>query len=463
MESKLANSKVRVDDVLLRIRTNIYRFDRIFDNKLLIKLLWFASVAIIFGVIFVFNRMSLIHGDDYVYSFIYKTSERISSLEDVICSQITHYNTWGGRAVVHTLLQIILMLPSSVVDLLNTAVFLLLIFCMYLHAKGRSKTHSLSLFWSLFLITWIAQPAFADTVLWVTGSLNYLWGTVIILLFLVPYRLHSGYTKNPLKTILYAVGMFLLGIIAGWTSENVSIGMIGIVVMFFIYYRIQKWKIPVWGIAGFVGSIAGYAFMILAPGNFVRASEGGASVSGLKLVYNIFSATHDLFLFLGILILITVILYILCLKFAKKGKKDSILLGVVYIIGALGAIYSMVVSPAFPARSWFGVICFAAIVFGIVYYKLKDSATFIRYIKLSIVLIGTLIFLFTLYDAYKDVSAVKVARMEQLTLINEAKQRGEVSVEIKPIIPKTKFGLMDGTYAEKFMSDYYGIDITYKK
>lgn len=54
-------------------------------------------------------------GDDYLYSFVWQgkpefipltnNAERISSVHDLFVSQWSHYFTWSGRTVNHTLAQ----------------------------------------------------------------------------------------------------------------------------------------------------------------------------------------------------------------------------------------------------------------------------------------------------------------------------------------------------------------------
>jgi hypothetical protein len=150
---------------------------------------------------------------------------------------------WGGRSVVHFIAQVLLMLPKYIADLLNTLVYLSYISLIYLHIKGSAK-NSILLFLMVNLGVWFLQPVLGDTVFWLTGSANYLWGTWLILLFLLPFRLYRGRISTPILQILYSICIFILGILAGWTNENTAAAMLVIIIGFFIYYRSHKWSIP---------------------------------------------------------------------------------------------------------------------------------------------------------------------------------------------------------------------------
>lgn len=56
----------------------------------------------------------------------------------------------------------------------------------------------------------------------------------------------------------------------GWSNENVSVGILGMLILYMVIYRIQYFKVPAFAISGFMGTGIGAALLWLAPGNFVR-------------------------------------------------------------------------------------------------------------------------------------------------------------------------------------------------
>ena len=456
-EIQISKFKAKVYNILLHFKKKYVFIQR---NSVLKGFFLLFSLFSILLILFLLNKKTLIHGDDFVYSYIFTTMNPITSLMDLIESQKTHYMVWGGRTVVHSILQLLLTLPPLVIDFINSLVFVLFVYLIYLHIKGRNA-HSLILLTVCFCFTWLLQPVFGDTVLWITGSVNYLWGTTILLAFLLPYRFYRGKTKNKITEILLALGYTIFGVIAGWTTENTSAAIILMAILFLFYFRLNNWKIPFWSVSGIIGAIAGYAMMITAPGNFERAA--GASVSPSKMIFNIFSATQGYVDYMGVLLLAAVILYFIFIKSASKNKTGITLILAIYFIGTLAGTYSMILSPFFAARSWFGIITFGIIIFGIALYNLNSSETINKLIKFSFFTYCTLAFLLSFYDAYKDINSLEKERIEQISAISSAREAGKDTITIKMLAPATKFGLLDTPYATKYMSHYYGIGIKYEK
>ncbi len=432
--------------------------DRISDNKLKRSLLWILTVSICFSVLLVLNILTPLISDDFAYLFIYGENVRVTSVGDIIQSQINHYYQWGGRSIAHFIAQVLLLLPAYFADILNTLVYLGYVFLIYFHITGRNKG-SLSLFIFINIAIWFMQPVFGDAVLWLTGSANYLWCTFLILLFLLPYRFYKGNRLNITGQILASTGLFLLGIIAGWTNENTAGAMILIVVFFFIYYRSYTWKIPVWAIAGLLGAIIGYAVMILAPGNFERAGESAFGLS--VIVYRLFNCTLTFFFYSGTLILSCLVIYILYYRFPVGERKDKLKLSIIYSIAAIAAVYAMLFSPTFPRRALFGVVTFLIVGAGILYYNIDFGQKFLRQIRLSVIVIGFISFIFTFYLAAKDINIFRNIMKEREVKIEAAKRQGAVSCEFERYEGSTYIHGED-PFSEELMTRHYGIKIRLK-
>lgn len=419
--------------------------------------LFLSSICLflIFFIILLFNMKTFMVGDDYAYSFIFTTNERVSSLYDIFRSQYIHYFTWGGRSVVHMLLQGVLLLHPMTIDIINSAVFVLFLVLCCFHIQGSAKFPRLSLTFGVFALIWIIQPAFANTILWITGAANYLWGTTIILLFLLPYRLYNGKTKSVGLKILYTLLLSIGGILAGWTNENTSAAMLIMAILFLLSYKSRGLHIPTWGLMGVIGAVIGYTMMIAAPGNFARAE--GTSTDLFMIVYRILTYTQAFVNYLGVLNLLLAISTVVYLKYSLK-KNEIFTSTLIYSIGLFISIYSMVLSPAFPARAWFGPITLNIILFGIVISNLDYTTLFARRIKYALVFWGILIFGFSAYDAYNDVNEIYKIRLAREYEISKSKQEGAIKVTFKQFGEKTKFGLGDTPYAKEYISNYYGID-----
>ena len=397
-------------------------------------------------------------GDDYTYRLIFNTADRVESFSDIVQSQQNHYQTWGGRVVVHTIAQLLLLLPNMAMDIVNSLAFIALIVLIYKHINHK-KPLSLSLLAGIFLLLWILEP-FAETVLWITGSANYMWGCMIILAFFLPYRMiNDNADKLKLSNdIGYSFIMLLAGIIAGWTNENIAAGLILMVVALIYYRKKNNLSAPLWMYSGLVGLIIGYLLMIAAPGNAARAQEVHMGV--FSVVYRLFKHTQTLINFLGLLNLAYIVLFYIIYKNKSKGYKDILSLSFIYELGALASIYIMIFSPSFPERAWFGVIAFNIIAVGIllVNTQLKN----IHIAKYALVCLGTCVFIFNSYDIWKDISYVEKTLKERETYILKSKSEGKEIIYIEKYRVNTKYAMPDPVYAEPLMPRYYGITVKYK-
>ena len=439
--------------------SRFYNYISLFFNKTESRFFYNFLLCLIFFSILYLNTQTPFIGDDFVYSFIFRSTERIANINDIIESQIIHYNLWGGRTVVHFILQCLLLIKSFfIIHLLNTIVFILFLTLIQFQILGKIKFNT-SLIFLIFSLTLIVQPAFGETCLWLTGSINYLWGTTIILFFLLPYRLYRNRKINNTKSFFYSVLMLSTGIITGWTNENTVMGLIIVIIGFLFYYlKIEKFKIPIWFYSGLVGVITGYILMIVAPGNFIRASEAG-SPNILVLAFRFFSATEAFTSYLSLLNFGLIISIILLIKFSKgTNSKNLIIISSIYLLGVIASVYSMIVSPTFPPRAWFGIITFNIIAFGIIFSKLNFNLKFLNAIKFGLIFYCLLNILFLFYEASKDTKEINSIWNKRISDIQTAKQNNEENITFKKYNASTKFGMSDAYYADKFVSDYYGIN-----
>lgn len=426
------------------------------------KIIFSLFVFFIFLTILILNILTPLVGDDFVYSFIYQTNEKLTSVNDIIQSQILHYNKWGGRSIVHSIDQLLLYKYNPLkADIINSLAYTILIIVIYFHITAR-KTFNTLLLIIVSCLMWFVQPVFAETALWITGSCNYLWGTLIILLFLLPYRLYNNKQRNKYIQLVLIVILLSGGIIAGWTNENTAAAMIVMIIAFIYYYRSQKWETPLWAYAGLIGSIIGYILMIAAPGNFARASEA-PSLSIFLITYRILTYTQRFVIYLGLLNLVLIICYIIYKKASIQNQKQDLKYIAIYLLGVFISIYTMLVSPSFPARAWFGTICLNIIAFGIMYRQLLGNDELAKKIKSAVFIGSILIFGASYYDAYKDVSNINNIWKEREVIIAEKKKQGDTSVSFKEYQAKTKFGLGDTYYALPYISKYYEIEFILEK
>lgn len=124
------------------------------------------------------------------------------------------------------------------------------------------------------------------------------------------YRRQDFLSDSPkLKIFLVAA----LGLLAGWSNEAGGAMIIFVTFLFLIYFLQQK-KFEKWQAAGFIFLFAGYALLMLAPGNFQRyiIDESDSTISFLSLQMftdNFFDGMIDMIRYDAILILALAIIY----------------------------------------------------------------------------------------------------------------------------------------------------------
>lgn len=216
--------------------------------------------------------------DDYGYMYMFSreqklTGERVDSVADVLSSQYEHYFIMNGRAVSHTMLQMILMMGRGWFSVFNTLFYFLLSFGMYQLVR-KSDKHRPLLMLMMYLAPWVLFAEFGKVFLVSYLSVNYLWTMAMIICVLLPFkRLFDGTDIFAQHPIAGASLMFFAGVIAGWLSENGSAAALFAVGCMGLYYLIARKKIPVWCITGFSGMCVGFLAMLLAPGYSVRSTE----------------------------------------------------------------------------------------------------------------------------------------------------------------------------------------------
>ena len=288
-------------------------------------------ITLLIGVLFfVLNYFTPLYADDYTYSFSFSTWERITSVSQIPNSQIAHYSSTNGRIVTHSLAQLFLLAGDGVFNIINTIAYLFLIYLIYYHACGTLKKISVFRLSIIAMLLFLSCPAFGQSFLWITGAANYLYGILIILCFLSPYRRQATNRQDStslIYEIFMAVLFFAFCVIAGWTNENNAVAMIAMVVGYIIYFRIKSIRIHAWNITGCLGGIIGCIFMLSSPGTGKRlesAGGGGGVIAWIKRTVFYTCSMGDI-LQLALLIFCTlIVIYIYQKKvvFQKQCRKN---------------------------------------------------------------------------------------------------------------------------------------------
>lgn len=164
-------------------------------------------------------------------------------------------------------------------DLLNALVGSVFVFAFFFLLFLRFPKDKLDFFLFAALCVMLINSNFAAIFLWGSGSLNYLWGIGLIVLFLVPYRLFwDNYLNQRIdkkqKTWEFIAQVLVVpfGVLAGWSSEHIGITTCFFLFLSIVYAVYKKIRLPWWYYVGFLFFTIGWIILFLSPGS-TRRSE----------------------------------------------------------------------------------------------------------------------------------------------------------------------------------------------
>ncbi len=308
-------------------------------------------------------------GDDYLYSFIWQgnamniplsaNAVRVSSFSDLLTSQWSHYLTWGGRSVAHTVAQFFLWKGKGLFNFVNALVGTLLVTEIYwcIHKGKVSFSFEPKRVYWIFFALWAFTPGFTPVFLWLTGACNYLWTCVMLIGFMIPFIKKYYYPEEKVDdSVLFSGFMFFFGILSGWTNENSVCWLILLLMLFLLRLHKNDRDIHNWMYAGLAGLIIGYMLLVLSPGNISRLHL--IHGSGWDGVQYIKTNCETLFK----LMICQFLLWYFVLRFLYgtvhksrgiENLKKEILFASALGVISLGTSLVMLLAPEFPERSGF--------------------------------------------------------------------------------------------------------------
>ena len=397
----------------------------------------FAALLLLIGVtMFLLNAHTPLQMDDYDYRISWSTGEPVSGLADVLASQAAHYRLWGGRSVVHTLAQLFLQGDKALFNAANALAYLLLLLELYALARPRGRR----ICWTLLLAAHAALfcwvPFFGTVFLWLTGACNYLWGTALALLPLV--LLHSSREGGmfahggPACAILGLA----VGLIAGWTNENTACAVFALVALALLGMRLRGERVRAWQAVMLAAQGVGIALMLLAPGNFARASAYEAAPLPLELLRRAAAAAAYSAIYLGLPAVCTLLLLGLLRALGVKGRAAR---AAWLWLGAAVAAAVMVASPVLSDRSFTGAFVLALAAMLTLLGDAEEKARSFDAAKLAALPLALVLLAYGGYGALRAVTAHEQAWLAQVARIEAAAQAGESEVEVESVASHSRF------------------------
>lgn len=191
--------------------------------KKLLTIISLTGITAIIGLLNWYATPTM--SDDLMYRFVWQEQwqeplELIQSIQDVIKSQMVHYEYTNGRSLIHGMAQMAsILLPDSATKLLNTAMFLLLIYLITIYSAVR-KENKMFIAVTAFGLLFLVISGFYTGFIWIMGAFNYLWVMTLTLCFLLLLRRMEHHPMN-----WKLMPLIPLSFLIGWTHEAIALPM----------------------------------------------------------------------------------------------------------------------------------------------------------------------------------------------------------------------------------------------
>lgn len=377
-------------------------------------------------MVYAYNYLTPYLSDDYAYLIEVR---KASSLWDLIKQQYGEYLSNSGRIIGQFNVRLSLSVDKQIFNVVNSGMFLALILLIYYNIRRR-REYDIFVLLTILVFVWRFTVDFGQTMLWICGSCNYLWGSVIILAYFSLYRYILEHAQEMKHQAALAAAMFFLGIPAGWCNENTSGGGLLLVLMYgtlFAYRRKKENQKAVYPfmVTGAVGICCGIFGMIMAPGvrkrSAVMSEDAYTGIVGLlSRTYKITVTVRELFFLL--LAIMTVVLLLLILQNRKKEDADRKCDSFLFLIAFAATCYALALAPTPANRAFFGagVFLITGCIQGIV--DVREEEISIRAAKYGLTGILCLWLFFTYVENLVNLARIYREDQERIALIMEEKE-----------------------------------------
>lgn len=433
------------------------------------KYVWVSGITgiLLLAYFYALNVMEPLFADDFAYSFIFATDTKVTSLLDIFQSLHVHYFTWGGRLVAHFFGQLFLLLGKPIFNIMNAIMMVLLIgtILCFVRLRMMNRVQDVGSLLAVVILCWFGLPNFGETSIWLIGSVNYLWTTVFIMLFLFPYR-YLAVEKPMLKdNYLIGVCMALLGFLAGMTNENTGSIACMLVAILYVYLKwIKSKKLPNWFYTGGIGVFLGFATMIVAPGNNKRSE---AINYHAPLLQRLKDYAHNLegalieqkYLLLVLAILLVINIFALIYFKAWKLKKENVYFAILFMFAGFMSFFIMIASPIFPIRASYGGAAFLIVACLFLIENLNIELKFSR-VQAAIVVVFTVVMLISMFSAFKGYVQLNRENTARIATVNENKNKNNYDIILPLFTDGNRYVFVRDIEDQQFayyFNKYYGL------
>lgn len=399
----------------------------------------------IIGCVFILNISTLISPDDYSYAYTIAGEDlKITSFSELLKSAKNIYMGWTGRVIPHLLVGIFMTTSLVPFKIINTILFLVLLIYLTKFITQKKSFLSLILAFGFF----VYGKMFGEKFTWICGSLNYLWTTVFLMIYL--YNIYGYFVENRSLTKGQKIILTLSGFLIGFSHEVTSFVGGSFLGILFLGNIKKVWKSSKSDKIFFISSILffgiGSILTITAHGNLVRSTlDGGSDGSPLACLGNY----KDIKWQLAITIISMIAIYFL--KEKELLKKEILY----FLLPVIIATIPFSVMGYFPPRCFVPyealIIIVAVTNVQVICEHFKDYRKSLIAVSLLATMIVFARMLPNTYSAFRYILPYKIKVTRQL---EEAKEKGEKDVLVSKFLFLDKIHREDLINIDNFFIDF---------
>ena len=419
-------------------------------------------LTIIFFLMLGLNLLTPMYLDDYAYSFSWATGERITGISQIFSSMRAHASIMNGRLFCHFLVQLSLFLPHIIFKLVNTCMFISLLWLLKKICDPHGQLNFI-FYLLIFVAVWYFTPAFGQVMLWQDGSINYLWSAVFSLLFLYPYYfLYSKKTSTFFERKYIIILFCIYSVFVGGYSEVSAFSVIGGAILFLLVsFLFDKRKPTFSQLLPILFAFTGFALMMSAPAERTNKTEAFLLVDYINHFMN---ETEMYYTRLFPLIAAWIVLFILSVSI--KTERNILIQSVCFLLISLASNYILITATFYPDRVMLMCTLYLIISCGVLIVPLLKSKNRL------LILCGTTVFgliscyslLWGCYDVYRSYNIIS----KREAYIAEQKEKNCFDIITPYVDPWTKYSVTfemedldpdDATgWPNEYVALYYGLD-----
>lgn len=365
----------------------------------------------------------------------------------------------NGRLISHFLVQVFLLLPLWIFKVINSLILVAEVYLVY-RIANRDKARNNLLLFCIFGCVWIFTLNFGQVILWLDGSINYLWATFFSLLFLTVYIRKFLYDRDirplPLR-LLYVLSAFLVGAY----SENCSSTVIFCSVCLLLLGRfVKKQRIAPYLWLAVAAAFGGFLFMLSAPAEIMNKS----SQFTLSNLFDNFVTALEMYRRIWLPLAVYTVLAVIAWQ--RRLDRDTQILAAMLMLGSLASVFVLTFASFFPERS-----AYIGTLLSIAAASVLFAALFESEWKPLLVSLGLICLMTAFYKGavgVQDIIKTNYYLTENEKQIVACREEGIMDVAVYRVYSRTGYCAIEGlgylnteeadAWPNKYMAAYFGVD-----